>query len=220
MRPSTNFRKFLIDRKRQNDYNVCIMFEKLTLEEYNKILSAKSPTPGGGSALAVVGTIACSLAEMSVNVTLTKLAETDEQYGYLQRCATLFAHARKRLSQLSDEDAEAFRNIIECNHLPQDTDEQKIHRENQRQKAYHKAALVPLEVMRVCREALTVAENRTYPFLYKYVASDCKIGMDLFANIIENSMENVYANTTLIKDSRLRATLEKQGEEIVQSLKR
>lgn len=195
------------------------MFEKLSLKEYNEILASKSPTPGGGSALAVVGTIACSLAEMSVNVTLTKLQKENEEYDHLRHCATLFTHARRRLEQLSDEDAEAFRNIIECNHLPQDTDEQKTHRENQRQKAYHKAALVPLEVMRVCREALTVADTRTYPFLYKYVASDCKIGMDLFKNIIENSMENVYANTTLIKDGQLRATLEKQGKELVDSLK-
>lgn len=194
------------------------MFEKLTLAEYNELLASKSPTPGGGSALAIVGTVACSLAEMSVNVTLTKLSEQDENYNYLRHCATLFSRARKRLTQLSDEDAQAFRNIIECNHLPQETTEQQLHRENQQQKAYHKAALVPLEVMRVCREALTVAETRAYPFLYKYVASDCKIGMDLFANIIENSMENVYANTTLIKDANLRTTLENQGAEIVSSL--
>lgn len=209
----------MIDRKRQNKYNKTTMFEKLTLEEYNKILASKAPTPGGGSALAIVGTIACSLAEMSVNVTLTKLSQEDEKYGYLRHSATLFSHARRKLEQLSNDDAEAFRNIIACNHLPQNNDEQIAHREQQRQKAYHKAALVPLEVMRVCREVLTVAETRTCPFLYKYVASDCKIGMDLFANIIENSMENVYANTVLIKDEILRSTLEKQGEEIVDSLK-
>ncbi len=196
------------------------MFEKLSIAEYNKILASKAPTPGGGSALAIVGTIACSLAEMAVNVTLTKLDPDDEKAQYLQHSATLFAHARRRLEQLSNDDAEAFRRIIDCTHLPKEDAEQQTYRTNQLQKAYHKAALVPLEVMNVCREALSVAQNRTYPFLYRYVASDCKIGMDLFANIIENSMENVYANTCLIKDKQLAQSLEKQGEQIVATLKK
>lgn len=195
------------------------MFEKYTLEKYNEILASKSPTPGGGSALAVVGTIACSLAEMSVNVTLTKLLPNDEQFDFLKRSTTLFGRARKRLEQLSDDDAHAFRNIIDCNHLPKETQEQAIFRENQRQKAFHKAALVPLEVMRVCKEALSAA-TKIFPYLYKYVASDCKIAMDLFADITKNSLENVYANTCLIKDEQLRLTLEKQGEEIVATLEK
>ena len=53
------------------------MFEKMTLQQYNEVLASKEPTPGGGSALAVVGTIACSLVEMAINITLPK-TETDE----------------------------------------------------------------------------------------------------------------------------------------------
>ena len=48
------------------------MFEKMTLQQYNEVLASKEPTPGGGSALAVVGTIACSLVEMAINITLDK----------------------------------------------------------------------------------------------------------------------------------------------------
>ena len=48
------------------------MFRKLTIEQYNEILSSKAPTPGGGSALAMVGAMACSLCQMAVEVTLTK----------------------------------------------------------------------------------------------------------------------------------------------------
>lgn len=195
------------------------MFEKMTLKEYNSALADKAPTPGGGSALAVVGTIACSLVEMAIAVSLTKLAD-NEKAEYLKSNATFFSHAKARLSGLSDEDAVAFRKIIDCTHLPKATAEEAKDRENQLQKAYHKAALVPLDVMRICREALTVAEKRVFPLLYDYVASDCKIGMDLFENIIENSMENVFANTRLIYDETLRATLETQGKEIVASLKK
>lgn len=195
------------------------MFEKMTLEEYNKILASKTPTPGGGSALAVVGTIACSLVEMSVNVTVAKYSQSDERHDVLTRNVSFFTRAREKLQQLSNDDAAAFRHIVDCMHLPKDTDEQKSHRENQLQKAYHKAALVPLDVMQVCCQALITAKNKILPYAYDYVASDCKIGMDLFANIVENSMENVYANTRLITDESLRNRLETQGKEILNKAK-
>lgn len=195
------------------------MFEKMTLEQYNEILSSSAPTPGGGSALAVVGTVACALVEMSINVTLTKLAETDENFAYLANSRNFFLRARKSLQQLSEDDARAFRHIIDCMHLPKDTEEQIAARKKELQKAYHKAALVPLDVMRICKEAFVIAKTRVYSLLYKYVSSDCKIGIDLFGNIVENSMENVYANTTLIADTALRETLEAQGKEILQQLR-
>ncbi len=196
------------------------MFEKMTLEEYNQILASKSPTPGGGSALAVVGTIACSLVEMSINVTLTKLDEDCENYKILHSNLSFFARAKSRLQQLSNDDATAFQQIIECNRLPKNTAEEQQHRTCEQQKAYHKATLVPLDVMRICKEALSIAKLRVFPLLYKYVASDCKIGIDLFAAIIENSKENVYANTCLISDVALKTLLESQCVEIAEQARK
>lgn len=191
------------------------MFENMTLAQYNEILASKSPTPGGGSALAVVGTIACSLVEMSINVTLSKLDDSNIVKSLLQSHVSFFAKARNCLFQLSDDDAQAFRHIVDCMHLPQENSQQVLARRSELQKAYHRATLVPLDVMRICREALNRAQNKVYPLLYKYVASDCKIGIDLFGNILENSMENVYANTTLIADKELAAMLENQAKEIL-----
>lgn len=195
------------------------MFEKMTLEQYGEILSSSAPTPGGGSALAVVGTIACALVEMSVNVTLTKLSENDDNFAYLSSSRNFYTRARQSLQKLADDDATAFRSIIDCMHLPQGTEEQASMRQKELQKAYHKAALVPLDVMRICKECFSVAGTRVYPLLYKYVSSDCKIGIDLFQNIVENSMENVYANTSLITDKALAGTLEKQANEILQQVR-
>lgn len=191
------------------------MFEKMTLEDYNKVLGSSAPAPGGGSALAVVGAIACSLVEMSINVTLTKLDKEADNFAYLENSRNFFGRAKQSLHRLADEDARAFRNIIDCMHLPQDTAELNASRQRELQKAYHKAALVPLDVMRICKECYSVSKTRVYSLLYKYVASDCKIGMDLFRNIVENSMENVYANTSLISDVALKEMLEKQGKDLL-----
>ncbi|MCM1195256.1 MAG: cyclodeaminase/cyclohydrolase family protein, partial [Firmicutes bacterium] len=59
------------------------MFEKMSIEQYCEKLASEAPTPGGGSALAIVAATACSLIAMSAAITVAKLPETDEQYGYL-----------------------------------------------------------------------------------------------------------------------------------------
>ena len=144
------------------------MFEKLTVEEYNKILASSAPTPGGGSALAQVGACACSLVEMAINVTLTKPAESDT-VEYLNRQLEVTQRAKKALYKLSNDDATAFQRIIDTLRLPKTTDEEKTVRARELQKAYHRAAIVPLDVMNICREIVKLCKVRVMPYLSKYV---------------------------------------------------
>ena len=190
------------------------MFEELTVQKYNDILSSKAPTPGGGSALAIVGTIACSLVEMAINVTVTKLSQDNESYEYLQREAKAIERAKTALYRLSNDDATAFEQILVTKKLPKSTDEETKRRDASLQKAYHNAALVPLDVMRVCSDLLTRSELRIMPYLSKYVSSDCVIAIDLYKTIIRNCRVNVYANTCFITSTELRTLLERQCEEI------
>ena len=60
--------------------------------------------------------------------------------------------------------------------------------------------------------------GKVLPYLNKYVASDCVIGIDLLKRVIVNSQENVYANTSLIKDETLKNSLEKQAQSVLQSV--
>lgn len=195
------------------------MFEKLTIEKYNEILASKAPTPGGGSALAVVGATACSLVEMAANVTAARLEADSEEYQYLQREAKAVERAKSALYRLANDDATAFEQIIAAKKLPKTTEDEAKRRENALQKAYHNSALVPLDVMRVCSELLNRSELRLLPHLNKYVASDCVIAVDLFKAIVRNCRVNVYANTCFITSPDLKALLEKQCEEIMQQVK-
>ena len=193
------------------------MFEKLTIEEYNKILASDAPTPGGGSALAQVGAVACSLVEMSVNVTLSKLTDNDT-VEYLNRQLDVALRAKKAFYKLSNDDAAAFQKIIDTLRLPKTTEEEKQHRTRELQKTYHKAAIVPLDVMNICREIVKLCKVRVMPYLNKYVSSDCVIAVDLCKTVAKNSLLNVHANTQLITDPTLKATLEKQGAEILHDI--
>ena len=83
------------------------MFRKLTIEQYNEILSSKAPTPGGGSALAMVGAMACSLCQMAVEVTLTK-----GENELLTSSLSTFKRCIDKLQDLAQEDSTAFEKII------------------------------------------------------------------------------------------------------------
>lgn len=194
------------------------MFEKMSVEQYCQSLASSSPTPGGGSALAFVGAIACSLVEMAASVTLAKPQTVNGDADYLTRELASITRARKRLYKLSDDDAEAYGNIVSARKLPKDTDEQSKRRTAEMQKAFHKATLVPLDVMNLCRDVLKRAETRVLPNLSKYIVSDCEIGISLLKTVIKYSIENVYANTVFIRDDKLKNSLETQAREIVDSL--
>ena len=194
------------------------MFEKLTAEQYNDLLASKAPTPGGGSALAMIGATACSLVEMAINVTTAKLDANDETCAYLNSELKLIERARTALYRLSNDDSTAFQQIIASLKLPKSTHGEAKERETALQKAYHSAALVPLDVMRICSDLLARSELRVLPHLSKYVSSDCVIAIDLFKTIISNSKHNVYTNTCRITSPDLKALLERQCEEILKQL--
>ena len=195
------------------------MFEKLTIEQYNEILASKAPTPGGGSALAIVGSTACSLVEMAINVTCAKLDADCDTYAYLQSEFKIVDRAKTALYRLANDDSVAFEQIIASLKLPKLTHGEAKERESALQKAYHNSALVPLDVMRICCDLLARCELRVLPHLNEYVSSDCVIAIDLYKTIICNSKVNVYANTSRITSPELKLLLEKQCEEIIQRIK-
>ena len=195
------------------------MFEELTIQKYNEILASKAPTPGGGSALAIVGAVACSLVEMAVNVTVAKLDADSENCQYLQREGKAVERAKSALYRLANDDAGAFEQIIAARKLPKTTENEAKRREISLQKAYHNSALIPLDVMRICSDLLARSEMRILPHLNKYVSSDCVIAIDLYKAIIRNSRVNVYANTCFITTPELKNLLERQCEEIMQQVK-
>lgn len=194
------------------------MFEKLTVEEYCEKLAGKQPTPGGGSGLAVVGAIACSLIEMSVNVTVAGLSETDERYAYLQAEENSVKRAKACMYRLADDDAESYAKIVAARKLPKNSEEEIKARTAAMQKAFHQATLVPLQLMQLSLDVIKKANVRIAEYVSKYVKSDCEIGVNLLKTVIKNSLFNVRANTCCIKDQKLKSTLDRQADEIVKEV--
>lgn len=204
-----------VDPKAKVHYTVGMQksFEELTIEQYNNLLSDGAPTPGGGSALCQVAAMACSLLEMAVAITL-KRADAEQNRAYLGSQKEAIGRIRRALYKLSNEDAAAFDRIAEGQKLPKGTPEQQKLRTQQLQKAYHKAALVPLDVMGLCKETARIATVRVQPLLSKYVLEDCTIALQLLRTVAQGCALNVQANTVLIDDPQLADTLQRRCAEL------
>ena len=126
-------------------------FADASLQQFIDDLASGSPTPGGGSAAAVSGAMAASLAEMVCHLTIGKerYADVDaEMRGVRDR----LADTRAALLELADDDAAAFDEVMAAFKMPKgDERSQAI------QEASKHAAEVPLETAEHCMDVLEQA---------------------------------------------------------------
>ncbi len=119
--------------------------------------SAATPTPGGGSAAACVGSIATSLVAMVAGVTLGKKAYQSveaEMRGVLSEALTL----RDELVGLAERDSESFNAVMAAYKLPKETEADRAEREQAIQLALKGATEVPYQTALRCSRVLELAE--------------------------------------------------------------
>jgi len=119
-------------------------------------LSSDAPTPGGGSVAALSGALGASLTSMVSNLTIgkKKYADVEEDMSAALETAESL---RLELTQLIEEDANAFDGFMSALKLPKDTDEEKAARKSAMQQGLVDAASVPLVVMEKCVRVIDVA---------------------------------------------------------------
>jgi len=113
----------------------------MELHKFLDELASSSPTPGGGSASALLCSIGASLVCMVCRLTIGKKgyeqSET-EMKKVLDEAETL----RKKAEELIDEDTKVFSEVMEAYKTPKENPE----RQNIIQNALRKATLTPIEV--------------------------------------------------------------------------
>ena len=100
------------------------MLVKMTVEEFSDALAAGTPTPGGGSAAALSGTLAASLALMVCDLTLGReryAAHEEAVRSIRERAGAL----RRDLLALVDRDAEAYGEVMRALRMPKESEAQK-----------------------------------------------------------------------------------------------
>ena len=198
------------------------MIGDLSVEDFSQQLAAGQPTPGGGSAAALVGALGAGLVSMVCNYTVgrEKYADVDEEMrGVLARTEEL----RAQLGRAVEEDVAAYGSYADAQTLPRETDEEKAVRDGALDAALRESTLVPLAVAERSAEVLELAV-RAAELGNRFLISDAAVGAELAGAARASAELNVRLNLGGIEDEefaracrdRLEAVAERvRGRELV-----
>ena len=174
----------------------------LTEKNLNRFLdelASDSPAPGGGSVAALAGALGAALASMVCNLTAgkKKYAEVEND---MKQAVRQSEQLRRKFTALIDKDTTAFNKVMEAFGLPKETEDQKALRSAAIQEATKEAALVPLEVMKHCIDALALARIVAEKGNINSI-SDAGVSALMLQAAAEGAALNVRINLGSIKDT-------------------
>lgn len=124
----------------------------MEMKRFLESLASSRPTPGGGSASALAGALSASLIAMVAGLSLKR----DEAMKEIMKKAL---RIQKRLYRAIEEDAKSYEAVLKAFRLPRETDQQRLRRSKEIQKAYRKATVTP---QLVCEHSLYLLEYAQY----------------------------------------------------------
>jgi len=165
-----------------------------TLEGWIDSLAAGEPTPGGGSAAALAGTLAAALVAMVARLTIGRKAYAAVE----KRAQDILVQAealRGELRRLVDEDAAVYGAVSRAYKIPKN-DPQRTRAVDD---ALLAAARVPAEVAKRASRVLELAEE-LQKIGNKNARSDAEVADGLAVAAIAGAEENVRANLGAMSD--------------------
>jgi len=133
------------------------MLTTRTLTDFLDELASDSAAPGGGSVAALSGALGSALTSMVCRLTIgkPKYAAVEHQ---MEETLRSVEELRKSFTQLIERDTEAFHSVMRAYGMPKETEEEKQKRSAAIQEAVREATLVPLNVMELSQEALSLTK--------------------------------------------------------------
>lgn len=181
------------------------------IRDFIRSVASSSPTPGGGSVAALCGALSGSLTAMVCNLTIGR-DKYDDVRPEMERTLEDSSKLVERLTQLVDEDAQAYASVVAALRLPKGTDEEKGKRMEAMQNGLRRAIAVPVEVMELSLEAIRLA----YLVVRKGnegALSDSGSGAMLAFAALHAASMNVKINLKEIQDPEFKNEIaEKLGE--------
>ena len=168
------------------------------IQQYLDQLASKAPTPGGGSASALLGAQAAALTSMVCNLTLgkPKYAEVEvDMQALLDKSEAL----RITLTSMIKADVDVFNQLMAAYGLAKATEQEKVARSEQIQTVLREATLVPLACAKACAMAVELSQEAAEKGNL-HVVSDAGVAvMSAYAGL-KSAALNVYINTSSLKD--------------------
>ncbi len=190
-----------------------MMLEKRTTD-FLEVLSSKEPVPGGGGASAAVGAFGAALGMMVANLTIGKKKYKGVEEEILTIRSRL-KEIRDQLTNLADQDAEAFEPLSRAYGMPKDTEEQRAEKDRIMEQALYEASVVPLQIMKTVSAAmmeLEILEEKGS----KIAVSDVGVGILFAQAALEGASLNIFINTKLMKDQERAQELNGQAKSLIE----
>ena len=191
------------------------MITQSSVEKFLDDLSSGHPTPGGGSAAAIMGAMGAALVSMVCNVTIGK-----KGYEGVEAEMRAILHeserVRRRLTAMVPEDIAAFDSILAGYKMPKATDTEKAARAAAIQAGLRRATEVPLDCARVCAEVIALS-RRASEHGYLNVISDGGVGVLAGFTGLRSAALNVYINAPALKDRTFAEQATAELEKLVKS---
>lgn len=176
------------------------MITDRTIGEFLDALASSAPTPGGGSAGALVGAVGAALLAMVGNLTVGKKGYAAVEDS-MRRLIAESDRLRGELARLADEDVKVFGEVMAAYRMPRD-DHGSGGPEARRaaiQAALRNATEVPLELARICAGVIELAATAAEEGNAN-VVSDAGVGVVAAHAALRAAALNVYVNAGSIGD--------------------
>ena len=187
---------------------------ELSVRRFAETVASEAPAPGGGSVAALEASLGAALTAMVASLTQgrKKYAEYAENAALVQQKAGAL---QDRLLALMEEDSRAFLQVSEAFSLPKDSEEQKVLRSAAIQEGLKACTRTPMEMMRLCEGAISLA----FDFLEKGFnlssASDLGVAFLSLQSAMQGAWLNVLINLSSIKDPDFVREYREEGEAIL-----
>jgi formiminotetrahydrofolate cyclodeaminase len=155
-----------------------------TVGDYLGALASTAAVPGGGSAAALAAAMGAALVSMVAKLSARK-AKTEEDRSVLLTLVPDLDQLAARLLELSQEDIEAYRAVIDTR--------KSGAKEVALARAYERAAEVPLEVARAASRAIALLPEVSRRS-WEMTASDLAVGSELLQTGLSGALGNVAVN--------------------------
>jgi len=191
------------------------MITQTTLDKFLDTLASGAPTPGGGSAAAVIGAMGAALISMVCNVTLGKKG-LESAAAEMRAVCGESERLRVRLTAMIAEDIAAFDELMNAYRLPKASDTEKALRSAAIQKSLVGATNTPLECARACAQVIGIS-RRAAEAGYAGVISDAGVGVLAAQTALRSAALNVQINAPLLEDRGFAAAAIGEIEQLLES---
>jgi len=174
------------------------MITQRPLETFLDELASGAPTPGGGSAAAIMGAMGAALISMVCNVTIGKKGHEAVEAD-MKSVRDDSEKLRMRLTAMVAEDIAAFDGLMAAYRLPKATEEEKARRAAAIQSSLRAATETPLACARACAQVVALSK-RAGEKGYAGVISDAGVGVLAANTALRSAALNVYINSPSLKD--------------------